>query len=208
MTRDEAVSIIKGRLARWNDTVLTNHIIVELKQAQQRAEMDATLPWFLLTESSYAATVVDEERVEVPADFLREAEEDALWLEATDGTWVQLKKDDYASIRNRWTESDQPRRYALVGEYFRLRPVPDAVYNLHMIYYGKDAVLSTNIENKWLLHTPELLIADAGAIIAARYVRNEPAAAEFRADYQRARTQMMTMNQARLDANRVYGSDN
>lgn len=208
MTRDEAVSIIKGRLARWNDTVLGTHIIVELKQAQQRAEMDATLPWFLLTESSYAATVADEERTELPADFLREAEEDALWVEDTDATWTQLKKDDYAAIRTRWTETGLPRRYAIVGEYLRLRPVPDTVYNLHMIYYGKDTVLSTNIENKWLANVPELLIADAGAIIASRYVRNEPAAAEFRADYQRARTQMMTMNQARLDANRVYGSDN
>lgn len=209
MLRDAVVSLIKGRLARWNDTVLTNHIITELQMAQIRAEQKATLPWFLLTESSYTTTTAGEERIEVPADFLREAEEDALWLEDAEGTWRELRKGDYSSLRPRYPESGKPVTYALVGNYFRLFPVPDSAgYTAHMIYYAKDATLETNVENKWLSHAPEILIADAGHIIASRYVRNDSAAMEFKADYARAYDELRVANQARLDANRIYGSEN
>lgn len=208
MDRDTAVTILKGRLARWNDTVLTNYIIAELKAAQARAELHVTLPWFLLTESTYTTTTIDDERVELPSDFLREAEEDAFWLTDADGNEVELRKDDYNGIKNRWPDSGQPRRYALVGRYFRLRPVPDLAYTVRMIYYGKDAILTTNIENKWLEHAPEVLIAEAGHIIASRYVRNDVAANEFKVDVIRAWKDVDVANQARLDANRIYGSDN
>lgn len=208
MLRDDAVSIIKGRLARWNDTVLANYIIVELKAAQQRNELMEPLPWFLLTESSYTVTVEDEERIEIPADFIREADEDAFWVEDASGNWTKLIKDDYDYIRGRFTGTGIPERYALVGRYLRVRPAPDGVYNVHMIYYGKDEALSTNIENKWLANAPEVLIADAGHVIASRYVRNDSAAAEFKQDFMRARKELLVANQARLDANRIYRSDN
>lgn len=208
MDRSAAVSIIKGRLARWNDTVLTDYIVTELQAAQQRAEMHAPLPWFLLTESTYTTTTIDDERVELPSDFLREAEEDAFWIEDEDGNDVLLRKDDYYAIKQRWPDSGRPRRYALVGRYLRLRPLPDAAYTVRMIYYGKDALLTTDVENKWLEHAPEVLIAEAGYIIAARYVRNDAAAQEFKMDLARAWKEVEIMNQARLDANRIYGSDN
>ena len=209
MLRDAAVSILKGRLARWNDTVLTDYIVTELQAAQQRAELRASLPWFLLTESSYTTTTSGEERIEIPADFLREAEEDALWMEDAEGTWAEMRKDDYSTLRARYPESGKPRGYALVGNYFRLFPVPDSAgYTAHMIYYAKDAVLTANVENNWLAHAPEVLISDAGHIIASRYVRNDAAAAEFKADYMRAYDELRIANQARRDANRVYGSEN
>jgi hypothetical protein len=208
MDRDTAVSIIKGRLARWSDTVLTDHIIAELQAAQQRLEGWPEPAWFLLTESSYTTTTIGEERIGVPLDFIMEVEADALWIEDTEGNWTALKKDDYDEIRARWPDTGLPRRYALMGSYFRLRPAPDIGYTLHMIYYGKDDALTTNMENKWLKYVPDLLISEAGYIIASRYVRNEPAAAEFKADVARARDALLRMNQARRDANRTYGSDN
>lgn len=208
MNLDDAVALIKGRLARWNDTVLTTYIKMEIAAAQRRQEMVEPLPWFLLTESSYATTTVGDERVEIPDDFIREADEDALWIEDSDGVYHKLRKDDYDAIRSYWTETGQPLRYALVGSYFRLRPEPDAVYTVHMIYFGKDSELSDGSPtNKWLDNASEVLIADAGRVVASRYVRNDAAAAEFEKDLVLTRRALDTMTQARLDASRSYVGD-
>lgn len=208
MDRDTAVTIVKRRLARFNDSVMTDYIITEMQAAQQRLEGRPEPPWFLITESAYTTTSANEERIAVPTDFLMEVEGDALWIEDTDGVRTVLKKDDYDSIRTLYSEPGTPKRYALLGNYFRLRPAPDAGYTLHMIYYGSDDVLSTNMENQWLKYMPEILIAETGFVIASQYIMNAAAAAKFASDVQVATGQLRAMNQARLDANRIYGSDN
>jgi hypothetical protein len=59
-----------------------------------------------------------------------------------------------------------PEAYALLGNYFRIFPTPDALYTLKTIYYAKDTTLDTNVENKWLKYAPMLILGRAGKFIA------------------------------------------
>lgn|SRR3990167_2641242 len=205
MNRDTAVSLLKGRLKRASDTALDTTIISEMQFVQGTVlEGAINLPWFLLSENQTASTTIDEERISLPVGFLREYEEGALWVQNDDGTWKELIKDDYDALANRFTTNGKPRYYALDGEYFRLKPTPDAVYALKIRAYVADSVLSTNIENQWLLYATDLLIAETGFIMASRYLRDEPAAQTFRFEADSARTRLFIFDEARKHANRSY----
>lgn len=181
MTRDEAVAQIQQILVWRGDR--TNEIIAGLKFQQQDAEEQATLPWFLREEDTSLVTVVDNELLAPPTGFIREWDEDALYVKHVDvsGTgqeeWVPLVKDSPRYLRtsiNNYTDpatSDAriPIAYSWDGTNFRLFPTPDDVYEMRMIYYKKDALLDTDIENKWLKHLPYLLIGKAGLVIATAF---------------------------------------
>jgi hypothetical protein len=49
---------------------------------------------------------------------------------------------------------------------------------IRLIYYAKDTVLSSNVENKWLKYTPDLLIGRAGRLLATG-LRDAGAYGEF-----------------------------
>jgi len=203
MLRDAAVAIIKGRLGRPNDTTIDTLIINEMQLAQTQAERDKILPWFLITEISDASTTVNEQRLLVPTNFLREFGEGALWRfnASSDPTWVDLSKEEFDVLRQRYgTEVGDPVRYALVGKYFRLFPTPDQVYTMKMLYYAQDVVLSTNIENEWLKEAPGLLISRTGGVIAT-YL-NHPSLIAFKADLLTAQNELVVQETARDEANR------
>lgn len=203
VTRDEAVTIIKGRLGRPSDTTIDTLIINEMKLAQTQAERDKVLPWFLLTEISDASATINEQRLKVPTDFLREFGEGALWHfdDSADPTWTDLTKEEFDYLRQRYsTASGAPVSYALVGSYFRLFPTPDQAYTMKMLYYAQDEVLSTDIENQWLKEAPGILISRTGGVIA-RYL-NHPSIVAFSADLLTAQNELVVQETARDEANR------
>ena len=88
MTRDEAVTIIQQQLGFRTD--LTAVIITKMKLAQEHLELSPTLPWFLLSEKSFAFTVINSEKVPIPLDFLQEYEESALVYKPDDATKEEI----------------------------------------------------------------------------------------------------------------------
>ena len=212
MLESLAISRIQRRLGFRKD--LQTAIADELSAAQEKYERGVPvpivasaymgrflvgggsfLPWFLRTEVTTIQTQINEERVPLPPDFLREYEEDALyWFNPTadptifQNQWIPLFKDDiqynrkkYGAIQglppaspsdttaaSEWFEWG-PKAYSLDGNYFRIFPLPQQVYTLKMIYYARDEALTWPIdsENKWLAHAPEVMIGEAGWQIAA-----------------------------------------
>jgi hypothetical protein len=210
MTRDEVVAVLRRRLGN-RSTSINDAVIEELKLAQTRLEQVpvanatvlAELPWFLITEEASSATVADEERVEIPSDFIMELEAGAMWLQEN-STWNEIFKGDLDSLRatDLANITDQ-RYYALVGGYFRFFPTPDDVYPVKMLYYKYDDVLSTNIENQWLKYVPELMIAEAG-IKLAQFIQNDKKVVEFTNDRMVEVARLNKANAARKHANRSY----
>lgn len=222
MLRDDFVTLLKQRCNRENDTTLDAKILAEMPFIQETSlEGGVILPWFLLSENLSASTTINEERVQVPTDvdgvtgksFLREYEDGALWyLEATSGKWVELIKDTYDAMVQAYPDgTGTPKYYALDGEYFRLKPVPDAVLSLRIKCYLRAAKLTTNIENVWLKYASDLFMGEVGANIAGRYLRDPELKAEFAAEADRARARIFVFNEARINANWDYsrgGDDN
>ena len=205
MIGSEAVTLLKQRAQRNTaGTTLDSWIESELKQAQIRLERGSLLPWFLITERSFEEMTKDDERVMVPSLFLREVDTEMMQVEdtANSGTRHDVNKRLYENIRTRYPaeEKGRPRQYALVGEYFRCRPIPDiATYILWMVYYEEDEVFDLTKENLWLKYFPDLLIAEAGMIVAGG-IQN-PSAAIFANMQATEIARMKTDNTARAEMN-------
>jgi len=204
MDRDTAVSVIANRLGRRSDPARLN-IATEMIVAQERLENEMEeIPWFLISEKEETATTANDERVKLPDDFLKEVDDMFLWLyDATaDDPEKELEKGFYDDIVNseRFTGSGAPKVYAIVGDYFRLRPIPDSNYTIKMIYAKRGTALTSNIENEWLKHASELLIAETGMIVAEN-VHNDKAYARFSRDKMAAKTALMKKMVARQMAN-------
>jgi hypothetical protein len=108
-----------------------------------------------------------------------------------DGTrLVELKKGFHDRLVSAHTAFGAPKRYALVGDYFLLRPVPDTVYEIRTRFFLQDTILSgPEVENKWLKYAPYMLIGDAGAIMATA-LRDKEAVAVFQAMFADARRRL------------------
>lgn len=204
MTRDEGVALIHQQLGFRSD--LAAEIVANLQLAQTTLELMPTKPWFLTSEDSFAATVIGEERIPIPLDFIQEVE-DAVFKYRPDAypdeDEIDLVKDDYDQLRLNFREEPDgpPAAYALVGEYFRIFPKPDAVYQVRLIYYAKDTVLDTNIENKWLKHVPLLLLGSAGEMMTGG-IRDTEASKKFK-DWIALGSQILNSHsESRLMANR------
>lgn len=176
MTRDEGVALIKQQLqARANSD---SSIVSYMQLAQTTLESSPTKPWFLVSEDTFTTTSDGEERVALPTDFLCEVEEATFKYRPDD--WpdeeeVDLIKDDYDVLRVNFREEDDgpPQAYALLGQYFRVFPLPDAAYQVRLIYYKQDTVLTTNVENNWLKYAPLLLLGSAGQLMGAGPLRDK-----------------------------------
>jgi hypothetical protein len=181
MTRDEAVDLLMGRLARRSSLVTQQDIINEMAFVQSFIlEGDPTPLWFLLTESAETTTLADDERLPVPSDFLQEWEEGSLYVsETSGGDLTSMVKDDWDTIKEKIKGSGKPEYYDISGDYFLLRKVPNDAYYITMRYYARAASLAgvygdaANVENKWLEHAADLLIAEVGVIIANQYLQSK-----------------------------------
>lgn len=188
-------------------------IATEVQEAQKRLE-DARdiLPWFLLSEDLAIKTVLDEERVAVPVkgsnvrgDFLAEYEEGALWIRNAEGKFVVLDKDDYDTLAETYPDSGRPKTYSLGGKYFRLKPTPDAVYDLRMkVYLREIALAAGGTTNEWLRWASELMLAETGRIIALFYIRDAEMAQAMGGAAQVAKRALSVASESRKHAQREY----
>ena len=203
MNLGQAITIIKGRLTQLSNTQLDTYITAELQLQQEELE-NIMQPWFLLTELGTTNCVAEEERLKLDASFLQEFEEGALWRVLDSGAVVALEKGQYDTLTRKYTTTGAPEAYALVGGYFRLRPVPDQVYTLKVLHYSRDVMVSDAADtNQWLTEAPAVLIAKTGAVVAA-YVKDYDAIAIFEKQYVEAVTALKRKSEARLHVNMDY----
>ena len=211
LTGQEAVDTIVRRVHRATSASagLEADILAELKNAQVRLESAPTLPQFLLSERAFIGLTLNEERAVLPMDFIREHEEDDMQIQdslaATPASdFSPLKKGHLDTMRRLYKDGTpgRPKRYAQQGKYFRVRPIPDkASYLLWMTYYKKDDVITLIDQNGWLKHFPDLLVSDAGKIIAES-VNNQKAVGYFERLYERMATTLVHQVVAQQEANR------
>jgi hypothetical protein len=126
--------------------------------------------------------------------------------DATDQSeYIELEKDDFDTlVRNfKDTISGPPEAFTLVGDYFRLFPLPDDDYLIQIMNYQRDDVLDSDIENKWLKHAPDALIGSAGLLVA-QAIRDKDAIGFFSQMQMRGMKQLYGQNELREHSNRTY----
>jgi hypothetical protein len=170
-------------------------------------------PWFLISEVQTALTIIDEDRVPLPAavankheGFLSENEDAALWVVPPDAIsttpWTELIKEDFDYIQRTWAGPGIPKAYAALGGYFRLRHIPDQEYTLKIITHNADLTVTNDSgQNQWMKYAPLLLAAKAGQSMSMA-VRDSQAVADFSRTRDLEAASLFTTTEARLHENK------
>ena len=206
MTRDEAVTRMQRSLGFRTGLVTT--LRDALVDAQSLLELEAFLPWFLLTEIASITTTANEERVPLPSNFLQEFEDGTLYFfdssAAADEQYTPLAKDDIDFLRKELPgEGTEPLAYGMDDSYFRLFPTLTAAVTLKIIYYKEDTKLTSNLENKWLKYAHDVMRGKAGMEVAGD-VRDDKAFAIFQKLHDEGMVRLIRQDEARRSANRRY----
>jgi len=197
-----------GRLGGRTEPDLRATCLLEAQYVQEtELEGGPILPWFLISEDTVAVMTIEERRLEVPDDFLRELDDEgALVLVKEDGSEQELIKksyDELVSWHGLTTTADYPENYALVGKYFMLFPLPLKASTVRMRYYARDVVLNDdNTENQWLKWATDLLLAATGYAVASKHIRDDEKAVEFSKDRDKAHGRLVVQHTARDEGNR------
>lgn len=190
MTRTEAVQ-------RLNEAVgfrLSGHdkedvFIRRLQEAQRDLESGKTLPRFLLQEDQQITLPAGQHQLPLPDGYLRDDDDNRLHFTSPDTNMpIYLKPMRYSDAVIAVTQQqrpDQPRLQTIAPSVYVIRQssvdfitMADTDYILIWNYYKADQVLTSDIENAWLLNAPEWLIGEAGERIA-RNLRDADALADF-----------------------------
>lgn len=199
MDRDTIVARVHKRLG--NRTGLDTDIQNEIKLTQETLERGLELPWFLKTNDATLVTVADTATVALPSDYLRDTDENPLWIEDSNGDWNIVLKERFDVLKATNYENNPalPKNYALIRDDIHLFPTPDAVYSLDLYYFGADTTVTSNIENQWLKYAPALIINSVGLEIA-EYSRDSGAIAYFTPKVVNAMDMLMRENISRDEA--------
>ena len=224
MLRDSAVAEVQLILGRRSD--LSAEIISALQFVQtEREKPGATFPWWLMKQDQAFNILSGVQETALPSDFIQEVEEKdgnlRYQASATSRTFFLRKmsfeqaeqhyfgvwQSDYDT--NSITLIDQispgtPKAYVLRQNTVRIYPTPDQNYTLTWSYWGKDSVLSSNIENGWLANAPWVLIAEAALKLNTSGIGGADAKTRATEILQRAQTDLFRSVIHRAQAGRSF----
>lgn len=201
------LDILMGRLGR-NSTALRASALKEMTHAQQtKLEGGATLPYFIITENANTTTNLLDRRVRLPSDFIREVDEKPLVRKLDGAEDVVLKKASYDALVAKYGEETvgPPEAYAVRGHYIMLFPKPDIEYTIEFPgYYAKQTapIDSVSSENEWFKWANDLIVSEAGFIMASQYLKDPDLTQLFTGMIADARNRLFRMEVAREEANR------
>lgn len=168
-------------------------------------------PWFLTSEQATATMTANEQRLQIPSDFLGEVEEGALYvLNPASNKYVGLRREDYDFLSDKYADSAPglPREYSLEGHlYYRLFPTPDLAYTARQRFYERDTafnLVAADAENRWLKFASDLLLAAGGWQYASKHLQNAELASGFAGDIAAAWARLKGENEMRKHTNRDY----
>lgn len=200
MTRDQVLELLQYRLG--DHAEMPARAMLELPLIQQDAlEGNSWYPWFLEKDSTGLVTVAQQRTIDLPLDFLGEKEGQNVWI-TVDGVQLRLVQQDFDTALARYPEVGQPKCYARGVANIALFPLPDAVYQIDMKYYGTaDSIAGSSGETPWLKYASDLVIALLGEQLAAKHLQNAAMAQDFKEDVQKAWTRLYHRHVAITEVN-------
>lgn len=180
-------------------------IAAELPVLQETVlEGNPWLPWFLLSTWD-GATVSSTQTVALPADFLMESEESALYIQDTSGAWHELGKEAPDVLRRKYSGEGIPQGYAILGNSIYFYPTPDQAYPLCLDkYFAKaDPIATLSPVSVWLDEASDVVLAELCQVLAAKHLKDANAAAGFAADASKAWARLYNKHIAREEINTV-----
>ena len=162
---------LKSSLADWlNRTDLTSVIadFISLAEAQMERQL-RTRQMIVRATASFAAAA---EFGTVPDDFMEVKSIKLDTNPVTSLTFQTIEAMDQLS-NTTYLSSGKPLYFTVVGNQFRLLPIPDGAYTADLVYYAKLTKLSSTVATNWLLtQAPDVYLY--GALLqAAPYLQDD-----------------------------------
>jgi hypothetical protein len=162
---------LKTSIGDWlNRTDLTSVIpdFISLAEAQIERQL-RTRQMIVRATASFAAGA---EYGTVPDDFL---EAKAVKLDTNPVTSLTFQTIDALDQLSNTTylSSGKPLYFTVVGNQFRLLPIPDGAYTADLVYYAKLTKLSSTVATNWLLTQAPDVYLYGSLLQAAPYLQDD-----------------------------------
>jgi len=162
---------LKASLADWlNRTDLTSAIadFISLAEAQMERQL-RTRQMIVRATASFAAAA---EYGTVPDDFL---ETKSIKLDTNPVTSLSFQTIEAMDQLSNTTylSSGKPLYFTVVGNQFRLLPIPDGAYTADLVYYAKLTKLSSTVATNFLLTQAPDVYLYGSLLQAAPYLQDD-----------------------------------
>jgi hypothetical protein len=162
---------LKASLADWlNRTDLTSAIadFISLAEAQMERQL-RTRQMIVRANATFAAAA---EYGTVPDDFL---ETKSIKLDTNPVTSLSFQTIEAMDQLSNTTylSSGKPLYFTVVGNQFRLLPIPDGAYTAELVYYAKLTKLSSTVATNFLLTQAPDVYLYGSLLQAAPYLQDD-----------------------------------
>ena len=184
-------SELKTAIANWLDrSDLDDRIpeFIQLAEARHRRDFKIRRMETRVT----ANTIADTEYYSLPDNFVAMRN---IQLNTDPKTSLEYLTPEQMDRVRAGSNTGKPKAYSIIGNNFQLRPIPDAVYQIEMLYYKYFTALSdSNTTNDMLTYHPDLYLY--GALVEAEpYLQNDKRIQTWAGFYDRAKQDLITTNE-------------
>lgn len=211
MNGNTAIDLVLSRLVRSGSSLRASVLAEMNLLIHTRLEVGDFTPWFLFEDDTSLVTTANDEKVVLPAGFLRfddDGNVGGMFYKDTNITtpdmWVPMTRGDYNKLQRDFSSYEAggpPVAYDVLNGYLYLRPIPDGVYELRcMGYFADDDVADAATTTKWLTHAADWVVAEVAQFVANTYLRNYDLAQSLERARMEARGRVYTAHIAQIES--------
>jgi len=184
-------SELKAAIADWlNRSDLTDSIPDFIVLAETRHKRDFKIR--RMETRVTANTVADSEFYSLPDNFVAMRN---IQLNTDPKTPLEYLTPEQMDRIYAGSAKGKPKAFSIIGNNIQLRPMPDSVYQIEILYFKHFTALSdSNTTNDMLTHHPDAYLY--GALVEAEpYLQNDKRIQTWAAYYDRAKNDIISSNE-------------
>ena len=182
---------LKTAIASWLDREDLTDIIpdfIALTESRHRRDFKIRRMETRVT----ASTIADTEYYSLPDNYVAMRN---IQLNTDPKTSLEYLTPEIMDRVKGGSSTGKPKAYSIIGNNFQLRPIPDSVYEIEMLYYKYFTPLSdSNTTNDMLTYHPDLYLY--GSLVEAEpYLQNDKRLQTWASLYDRAKKDLIDTNE-------------
>ena len=184
-------SELKSAIADWLDrTDLGEKIPNFISLAETRHKRDFKIR--RMETRVTASTIADSEYYSLPDNYVAMRN---IQLNTDPKTSLEYLTPEQMDRIHAGSSKGKPKAFSIIGNNIQIRPIPDGVYQIEILYFKHFAALSdSNTTNDMLTHHPDAYLY--GALVEAEpYLQNDKRIQVWSSYYDRAKNDIITSNE-------------
>lgn len=182
---------LKTSIASWLDrTDLTDKIPEFIALAESRHRRDFKIR--RMETRVTASTIINTEYYTLPENYVAMRN---IQLNTETKTALEYLTPEQMDRVRAGSTTGKPKAYCIIGNDIQLRPIPDAIYEIEILYFKHFTSLSdSNTTNDMLTYHPDIYLY-AALVEAEPYLNNDKRIQTWAAFYDRAKKDLIDTNE-------------